>query len=304
MKKHIIIIFIICLVSCFTLSAQSNNALKPSAFTMGCCDVLNDCLSADQLFDNGGYVYPTAPFQNHTMFGQIFKGSATYTVTSIDTYFFIVMRGVPSSNYDVLAHIYTLDENNLPSELLATSLPVKTGSMPLYRHAACTFTFLEPVKVPGNFVVIIDFTEVDIRSTLIAISTSPAGCYKEGQENYIIAYDDRGWLPILSSWSNMNMQQKDLFNLAIFVNVEEPVSLKSQNKQTFTVSPNPATDIIYIENAEESNLRVISMTGKMTLERTIQSTNEAIGISDLEKGVYFIEITKDNSRSIQKLIKK
>lgn len=300
MRKCIDFIFIICFTSNIMLLSQSNYTLKPSAFTIGCCEDLKSCLLAPTLSYNGGFVYPTAPFLTYTMFGQIFKEPVAHKVASIDTYFFLERRA-SSDNYNIYAHLYELDENNLPSQLLATSLPISTSNITYYSHHLNTFTFAESVEVPRNFAVVIDFSEVQIRNIIICVSTSPKGCYKEGEENYIIAHDERGWMPFMSSW---NIQQKNLFNMAIFVNVEEPVNLKSQSKQTFIISPNPATDIIYIENAVESNLRMLDMTGKVVIKRSIQNISEAIEVNHLEKGIYFIEITKGGIKNVQKLIKR
>lgn len=92
--------------------------------------------------------------------------------------------------------------------------------------------------------------------------------------------------------------------LVCLSDIEGGTDLHNSKSIEFSVYPNPATDVVYIENAVESNLRVIDMTGKVVVERNIQSINEAVGVSQLEKGIYFVEITKDGIKNVQKLIKR
>jgi subtilisin family serine protease len=73
----------------------------------------------------------------------------------------------------------------------------------------------------------------------------------------------------------------------------------------FIIYPNPASDNIYIINEEDKTPLIVSIFNvlgeKIIDKRTI--INNQLNIHDFTSGVYIIEITKGQSRSIQKLIK-
>ncbi len=77
-------------------------------------------------------------------------------------------------------------------------------------------------------------------------------------------------------------------------NIEMPIA----------VYPNPATDFFYIQNASGAELTISDMNGRVVVSRNnISSEKEAISISTLNNGVYFIKTTSSNSTQIIRLIK-
>lgn len=78
------------------------------------------------------------------------------------------------------------------------------------------------------------------------------------------------------------------------------------NTLTIGISPNPAYDKISLEtNKPVSFLKLVDVTGKTIMKsENIQVTNYTLDVSELEKGVYFIEVhAKDGSRTVKKIIK-
>ena len=92
---------------------------------------------------------------------------------------------------------------------------------------------------------------------------------------------------------------EDAYNNVL--SVEESAFAKA-----YTVSPNPANEIIQIqfpEGSSQATLFVYDMLGKRVLERTVSSTNNIIDINRLTKGVYIVQIQDEGQSSTQKLIK-
>ncbi len=68
--------------------------------------------------------------------------------------------------------------------------------------------------------------------------------------------------------------------------------------------PNPATDRITIDNAENQNLNisVYTIVGDFVLQKVLTNNKNIIDISSLSKGIYIIRLTNTNGTMLQKLI--
>lgn len=80
--------------------------------------------------------------------------------------------------------------------------------------------------------------------------------------------------------------------------------LNDVTTSTFGVYPNPANDFVTISDANGADVKVIDMLGRTLIAKTIKSSNETISISDLQTGMYMIQMNRDGKVSSQKLIKK
>jgi hypothetical protein len=67
---------------------------------------------------------------------------------------------------------------------------------------------------------------------------------------------------------------------------EEPLSVNTKEKLTFSVYPNPALDVLHIEATEAVIVKIYSTGGRLVKEAT---TNK-IDVSTLSKGTYFVEV--------------
>ena len=74
----------------------------------------------------------------------------------------------------------------------------------------------------------------------------------------------------------------------------------------FTISPNPARDIVALEfedNALPYQISMINISGQSVLSKKVTNTKMAIDISDLLPGMYFVKLAELNGDvSVQKLI--
>jgi hypothetical protein len=74
-------------------------------------------------------------------------------------------------------------------------------------------------------------------------------------------------------------------------------------KNEFKIFPNPVFDQLFISSEKLiiKTLSVFSTTGQMILE--IEDASNSIDVSSLSKGMYFLEISSSEGKSVQKFIK-
>ena len=77
------------------------------------------------------------------------------------------------------------------------------------------------------------------------------------------------------------------------VSVQTYVNALLENDKNVSIYPNPTSDVLYINTANEIlNVRIISMDGKVILAKVV---NKSINVSDLLSGTYIINIETQNN---------
>jgi len=72
-------------------------------------------------------------------------------------------------------------------------------------------------------------------------------------------------------------------------------------EKTFKFYPNPATDQITIESELElGEIQVFNSIGSLVLQKTLDSTEEILNISELKPGVYFVKMGQKTLRLVKK----
>jgi len=104
---------------------------------------------------------------------------------------------------------------------------------------------------------------------------------------YLLAfYEDSAWV-----WIN------PVFN-SIWVGTENVM----QN-ESIKVYPNPASNILKIDNEEMANLEVLNLQGQIVESKMLIEKSNTLDLSNLISGVYTLRIKTDRSIVIRKLIK-
>ncbi|MCO6501162.1 MAG: T9SS type A sorting domain-containing protein [Vicingus serpentipes] len=91
------------------------------------------------------------------------------------------------------------------------------------------------------------------------------------------------------------------------VTVCTPVSINELNKKEINIYPNPAQNTIHISGVYNNNnignkeVKIIDVLGKTIYSSIINSTNYQIDVSELSRGVYFIQL--NDNKLISKFIK-
>lgn len=66
--------------------------------------------------------------------------------------------------------------------------------------------------------------------------------------------------------------------------------------------PNPTRDLLNITNAENADIQVFDILGKMILSKDNISVNEQLNVSSLNSGAYFVKISKEGNTTTKKFI--
>lgn len=81
------------------------------------------------------------------------------------------------------------------------------------------------------------------------------------------------------------------------------LSLPEPGNPAFTIYPNPTSEVLFITSngATIENISVYNTLGQKVLQPA--PINNSINVSVLQKGIYFIELTTENAKAVQKFIK-
>ncbi|MCB4799650.1 carbohydrate-binding protein [Neotamlana laminarinivorans] len=88
--------------------------------------------------------------------------------------------------------------------------------------------------------------------------------------------------------------------------VDAPVTLSKNNfefKNNIKLYPNPANNLLYVTNAENSKISIYNILGTKVRQKDVIKNNEYIDLSGLKNGMYFVKISKDGTNSTQRIIK-
>ncbi len=83
------------------------------------------------------------------------------------------------------------------------------------------------------------------------------------------------------------------------------VSINEADKTPFSIYPNPANDVVNIdleENKEWDRLQLIDVSGKVVIDKNITSNSITLNTSELDRGVYFINLIGEQKKESKKLI--
>ena len=93
----------------------------------------------------------------------------------------------------------------------------------------------------------------------------------------------------------------------IFKLVPATASTNTFASDKFTVSPNPVTDVLRINNTSNINFTAVQVTdinGRVVKSLNVNNiTSSQINVSDLNAGIYFLNITSDAGKAVKKFIK-
>ncbi len=80
------------------------------------------------------------------------------------------------------------------------------------------------------------------------------------------------------------------------------LGIEDNNLESINLYPNPAKSIINLKNAENSDIKVYDVLGKMIYAANGISMDQEINVANFESGTYFIKISKDNNVSTKRFV--
>ncbi|MCY1511751.1 hypothetical protein D9M68_461880 [compost metagenome] len=84
--------------------------------------------------------------------------------------------------------------------------------------------------------------------------------------------------------------------------VDSNLGTGEHTKLDIALYPNPATDQFYINTDQPATIKMYDMSGRLVKNQAYAVSG--VAISELNPGMYVVEITIDNVRSVQKIIKR
>ncbi len=127
----------------------------------------------------------------------------------------------------------------------------------------------------------------------------------EGMGPYIIDY--------LSSYIGMDSisleVQEGLYTSPIYTevyNVDVCTSTNENMKEELSIYPNPIINHLYINTGNSKNVNAIiyDLTGKEVYQVSLEKNSNTIDLSQLQRGIYFLNIIGDQISTTQKIVKK
>ena len=89
---------------------------------------------------------------------------------------------------------------------------------------------------------------------------------------------------------------------SVYFATEGFLGLGTNSLETTTIYPNPAKTSVTIANAENANVVIYDVLGKVLLSQTNISVSQEIEVANFVSGTYFVKIEKDGNTSVQKLL--
>jgi hypothetical protein len=83
--------------------------------------------------------------------------------------------------------------------------------------------------------------------------------------------------------------------------VHIPLSDNQIEATEMNVYPNPANNVVYVENAENANITVLNMLGQVVSTQVANSNRETISTANLSEGTYILRIENGNEVSTKKV---
>lgn len=113
-----------------------------------------------------------------------------------------------------------------------------------------------------------------------------------------LALSLNGWpLGVAGEWNDVDHTNQ----LYFVVEYSGIVGIEEINSNEINIYPNPAKDIIFIDNGSQAiitNITIVDLLGKEVKEiPTLNSNNQTVDISELKSGIYFMSIF-DNKKLI------
>jgi len=66
---------------------------------------------------------------------------------------------------------------------------------------------------------------------------------------------------------------------------------ETDNKTGFKLFPNPAENMLNLENSYSNDFEILDLLGKVVMKGLLENGNNSIYISNLEKGTYIISFS-------------
>lgn len=130
---------------------------------------------------------------------------------------------------------------------------------------------------------------------------------------YEFDYDIFEWVPTMSGHVELHYNNmKSTFEMwtgghqfeISYQTFQTPVLVKPNDYIKITCYPNPTQDVLYLSGLlEKSKLVIYDLNGRIVQKTNVSNSLETIDMSNLQNGLYFIEISNSHQKSSYKIVK-
>jgi hypothetical protein len=215
---------------------------------------------------------------------------------------------ISSSGANSSFNVKVWDDNaGLPNNVLSTKSVVYSSIAPNVLSQTTSFvSFTSPANVLGNFYVGVEYAYSG--TDTLALYTTTSGNVPAGGSKAFEKWSN-------GTWHNINTPSVDggwgvdisFFIFPIICDKFESVSEVAKSLlDDVVVFPNPANDEVFLNLAslKYSTLKLYDLTGN-NVQITLKNNNNGIvsfDVSQLSKGIYFVEIKNNGNKSTKKLV--
>lgn len=117
----------------------------------------------------------------------------------------------------------------------------------------------------------------------------------DSPENMGLAVDDRFRIRINAD--NGTSKNEQYF----YVTITDPVSVPETQLENVSVYPNPANNVLFVENASNANIRIVNLLGEVVLSTMNSDHMSKLDISGLASGTYIVRVQNNEGIYTQKI---
>ncbi len=103
---------------------------------------------------------------------------------------------------------------------------------------------------------------------------------------------------VKASYSTVESVWSEVWNFT----TESDINVALPKISNYNIYPNPSNGIVYIEMDEMRSIRVLDITGKVIIDSDFNDNHYQLDLGGHPDGIYFIEISTNNYKIIEKLI--
>ena len=179
-------------------------------------------------------------------------------------------------------------------------------------------------SVPGNLIITPFSNYYSLNWSASTQGTYPIGGYRvfrsatnDGHWRYVatttgLSYNDysapadTGYFYTITSFDNQTHTSASVYASPVWV---DPLIIGvhdiSRSNRSIQIYPNPANDKIFIElpDFKNTSIAINRIDGQLMQKISLQAEKTKIDISNLSKGIYFIQVTNGRETVVRKLIK-
>ncbi len=173
-----------------------------------------------------------------------------------------------------------------------------TGTLSFYGEAAC-----------NNYSGTLFYDISTNRFEVISFERTFNNCNVSSHDDFEIQFFEFFWVgrSFVLGVSNETNGMQTLFTLSPwypeFILKNNPLSVAENNKLKLAIYPNPVSEELFIasEGIVIEKISVYSISGNQVTEASVNVNS--IDVSGLSEGLYFIEISSSEGKSVQKFVK-